>query len=408
MSPPAVSAFSTRLRGAWGALWHDGRGWLLVVISVGWFLSLGVRLTFPALLPQIRVAFDFSLSEAGVLLMCLWLAYAIGQFPGGILGDRVGERAVLVVSTLLSTGAVLVVTLSPAFWVFFLATVLFGFATSLYGPTRFTLLSRVYPDRASTAIGISMSAGNLGNALLPATALGIATVLGWRYGFGFLVPLFAITAIALWFTVSPHSEPDEQSAVDELTLASVGRIIHGVQERSILLVGGIMILTMFAWQGFAGFYPTYLITEKGLEPQLAGLLYGLFFAVGVAVQPLAGASNDRFGAKRSLAVVIVGVSSALALLPLADSLPALIGVTLLASSLLGIGPVANSFFVEALPEDMRGSGLGLLRTVYIMLASTGSLFVGAMADIGRFDEAFVVLAGLAAVAFGLCFFLPSR
>lgn len=407
MSLPLVSAIVSRVRVSGIALWSEGRGWLLVVVATGWFLSLGVRLVFPALLPQIRTTFGFSLSAAGVLLMCLWLAYAIGQFPGGILGDRLGERNVLVLSTVLAAGAILAVTVATATWLFFLATILFGFATALYGPTRFTILSVVYPDRSSTAIGITMAAGNVGNAVLPAASITVAAYLSWRYSFALAVPLFALTAVALWYLV-PNTTKGKPSAVDSLTPETLSRIFRGVRNRSILLVGGVMVLLMFAWQGFTGFYPTYLIAEKQLAPQLAGLLYSLFFALGIVIQPLAGVSADRFGSKRTLLFVILGGTTALTLLPLAASVPALVGVTVLASSLLGVAPVANSFLVSALPEDMRGSGLGLLRTGYIMLASSGPLVVGALADIGRFDEAFFVLAGSASIGFVLCLLLPSR
>ena len=85
-----------RVRTAADDLRGDGRGWVLVVVAVGWALAIGVRLVFPALLPAVRRSFGMSLSTAGLLITVLWGAYASMQFPGGILADRYGERAVLV------------------------------------------------------------------------------------------------------------------------------------------------------------------------------------------------------------------------------------------------------------------------------------------------------------------------
>lgn len=95
-----------------GELWQDGKGWILVVVSVGWFFSVGVRFAYPTLLPFFREEFAITLSTAGLLVSVLWMAYAIGQFPGGMLGDRVGEGNILVVSTVLAVVGITAVTLS--------------------------------------------------------------------------------------------------------------------------------------------------------------------------------------------------------------------------------------------------------------------------------------------------------
>ena len=86
----------SRVRTVASDLRGDGGGWVLVAIAVGWALAIGARLVFPALLPAVRRSFGMSLSAAGLLITVLWGAYASMQFPGGILADRYGERAVLV------------------------------------------------------------------------------------------------------------------------------------------------------------------------------------------------------------------------------------------------------------------------------------------------------------------------
>lgn len=69
----------------------DDRGKILIIVARGWFLSLGVRMMYPVLLPYIRVTYGLSLTAAGLLLSVLWFSYAIGQLPGSVLADRVGE-----------------------------------------------------------------------------------------------------------------------------------------------------------------------------------------------------------------------------------------------------------------------------------------------------------------------------
>lgn len=43
----------------------NGRGWILLAISIGNLLSLGIRVAFPALLPDIRTEFQLTNTTAG-------------------------------------------------------------------------------------------------------------------------------------------------------------------------------------------------------------------------------------------------------------------------------------------------------------------------------------------------------
>lgn len=378
-----------------------------MTIAFGWFLSIGIRLVFPALLPRISATFDVSLTGAGAIVTALWAAYALGQFPGGILGDRVGEGRILVFSTLVT--AVVVVGLSAAsgLEVFFVATILFGLATALYGPTRFTVLSDIYADRDGAAIGLTMAAGSVGNAVLPVVAATIAAYTTWRFGFAFAAPLFLVTAVGLWRIV-PGRTSGPTSTVDELSLSSIRRVVGEVSSRPALLITGVLLFENFVWQAFTGFYPTYLIEVKGFSSQVAAVVYGLFFASGVVVQSLGGATSDRIGMKPTLVGAAAVVAVALSALPVLENLPGLIACTVLVSAAMAMSPAALTYLVNALPEEMQGSGLGLLRMTYMLLASVGPVVIGALADRGFFDGAFFLLAGVIGLALACSLFLPSR
>ncbi len=392
------------LRGVARELWSDGRGWILVGVAGGWFLSLGVRLIFPPLLPYLRETFSLGLTAAGLLLTVLWVAYALGQFPGGIAGDRLGEGNALVISTVVSGAMIAVIAVSNAAWMLFAATALFGFSTALFGPSRFTILSAIYDDRDGTAVGLTLSAGEAGNAILPVLAGVLAAAVSWRLGFGVTVPLFFLMALVL-YRVVPGSVTDG-SAVDSLSLSTLGYVVRGISQRAILIVTGVHLFLFFVYQGFTGFYPTYLVTMKGLSPSVAAGLFGLFFVVGIVVQPLAGAGGDRFGTRPTLLVVALVSTAALVAFPFVDGFFGLVVLTVVASTLLGVTPLTQTYLVNALPVDMKGSGLGLLRTVQIALGATGPLVVGAVAELGYFDGAFLLVAFVSSLGAVLCLLVP--
>lgn len=367
------------------------RGWILLAVAVGWALSIGVRLVYPALVPFFRAEFGIDLSTTGLLLTMLWGAYAVGHVPGGFLGDRIGEGNILVVSTVIATGAVLAVATSVNLAMLFAGTIAFGLATALYGPTRFTILTDVFPERAGSAIGLTMSAGNVGNAVFPPAAAFVAGALTWRFGFGLFVPLFLAVAVAIWVAV-PNRTSSRSSAVDDLSRETIERIASGMTSGAIPLVVAIQVSISFMIQGFASFYPAYLAETKGLSPGMAATLFGLFFAAGAIVQPVSGSLMDRFGTKRTLVGFLGVCVLALWLLPFTEGLLPLIAVTLLFSTWNGCGVVTQTYVADALPEDVQGTGLGTLKAGWMLLGATAPLLVGVLADAGYFNESFLLLA----------------
>ncbi|MFC6719643.1 MFS transporter [Natrialbaceae archaeon GCM10025810] len=384
----------------------DGRGTILVAVATGWFLSIGVRLSYPVLLPHLRETYEFGLTTSGFLLTSLWLAYALGQLPGGVLADRLGEGNVLVLSTLVSAGALGLVAVAGSAPVAFLATACFGFGTALYGVARFTILSDVFPNNDGTAIGITMAAGEVGNALLPLAAGAIATAVGWQYGFGLAVPTFLVVALLLRAVV-PARTSGETSAVDDLSLEAGRYVATQLRQPAIVVVTAIQILTYFVWQGFTGLYPTYLIEIKELPEGTATALFSTFFALGIVVQPLTGRIYDRFGIRRSLPAVLAVIVVALVALPFLEGFWPLVGGTVLLSSILGYGTMTLPYMTAAFPEDMKGTGLGFLRTFYMTIGASSPALFGVLADNGYFDEGYFVLAGFALVAMALVRWLPS-
>ena len=394
MNPSNPAGAATRVRTVLSELNSDGRGRILLTIAFGWFLGLGVRLAAPTLVPYIRADFGIGLSTAGVLLSTLWVTYALLQFPGGVLGDRVGERNVLAASSALAIVALVASAIAWSTLALFAGFVLLGSATGVYATTRFTSLSDIYPDRTATAIGLSSAAGNVGTVLLPAAAGLLAAAASWRVGFAAAVPFFALAAVGLWFTV-PARTSGHESAVDELSAATVRRFVAAVTNRRTLVFTATMLLMSFVYQGFTSFLPTYLVSMKALSESSAAVVYSAFFAAGILVQPLGGAAADSLGERPTIIGFSLASAIALGLLLTADGFWALVVVAVAASAQLGFWPIAQAAVVDTLPTEMQGSGFGFLRTGYLVVAATSPAVIGTMGDWGLFDEAFLLLAGCA-------------
>ena len=403
--PTVLFTQRSAIRAIVGELRGDGRGWILLVIGVGWFLSLGTQLVFPSIMPHLQAEFDLSLTVAGSVMTVLWMTYALCQLPSGIVGDRIGSGRLLVVSTAAAGVVAAFVATSVSAGMLIIGAILFGLATAPYGPLRYAILTDVYAEREGTAIGITLAAGNVGNSVLPIVAGLLATYLSWRFGFGLLVPLFLLTAIGVWLFVPSNTGETTSSP---LSVNSLRYVAENVASTRILLVTMIQICAFFSWQGFTAFYPTYLVDVKSITPGVASILFGTFFAVGVVVQPIAGGALDRFGIRPVLYVIGTVIVVSLGSLPFVEGVIPLTVLTIFLSSLLGFTPVTHTYLTNQLPSDMKGRGLGLLRTLFMTISGVAPLLVGVMADRGPFDYVFFLLSGVCLLALLLVFLIPRE
>lgn len=386
------------------ALWRDGRGPSLVVVSIGWGLLLGTRMVYPVLLPYLRSSFGLSLTVAGLLVTILWLGAAVGQLPGGILADRYSERLILAVSVILvAVALVLVVTASGAIMLF-VSTGLVGLGQSLYPIARITMLSDIYSDRLGSALGVTMATGDLGQTVIPPMAGVFAAAIAWQLSLGFMIPIFLLIGLGLWVAL-----PVQDSSQQSVTLSSetARDVLVDLRQRRIVFVMGILFLYIFIWQSFTGLYPVYLVDKKGLSSSMAGLLFSLFFAVGIVIKPLAGAAYDRIGMRTALLFVLVGPMAGFTILPVADGFWLLAVVTVLISTMLGSGAITQSFLADSFSDDIRGTGLGVIRTGTSMLGATGPVLFGLIADRGYFDEGYLLLAAIMLAVIALTLLVPK-
>lgn len=386
--------------------WRDGRGKVFVAVSAGWFLSIGVRMTYPVLLPYLRADYDLSLTMAGFLLTVLWIVYAIGQIPGGVLADRFGEGVTMAASMAIAAGTLAFIVIADSLLALFVGTALLGGAIALFGVVRLTSLADTYPKRVGTVHGFLGAVGDVGNTVLPPLAGIIAAATVWQLGFGVLVPLFVLVAVALWSFVPTRTSPPANSS-GSFTVENVRRVYSEVRQPALVFGTVIMVLGLAISQAFVGFYPTYLIEIKGMSAPVASGLFALFFALGVVIRPLAGNSYDRIGIRRLL-FFIVGVSTTgFVLLPLIEGLPALVAVTVVIAVMTGRGTVTMAYMTVSLSSDVQNTGLGILRTFFFLSGAVSPVVFGAIADRGYFDEAFFLLAVLSGLTILVIQRLPS-
>ena len=374
------------------SIFDDRQTKILTAVALGHFLTLGIRLIVPALLPKIREELMLDLTTSGALVTGMWLIYALGQFPAGAVTDWIGERHILTSSMVFTMIGSIALFVSQGLIGVAAGVGLIGVGAAMLGTTRMTVISDVFEDDTE-AQGILAAAGNLGSLLLPLIAGAIA-VFGWRYGFIWLVPGFVLVLGLLlrWVPVST-SAPIDGSVKDE-----INEIMTATDRRELILATVVFSLSIFVYNAVTGMYPTYLSTIKGLDGVTLSVVYAMFFLAAIVVEVFVGPLQDRFGSLRVAIGLMMISACSLVILPVVTGLIPLLIVSFLINVMAVIWPMEASRITSCLPDEVEGMAFGGVRTIYMLVGATGSIVVGALADAGLFHLSLQLQGGILLIA----------
>jgi predicted MFS family arabinose efflux permease len=368
----------------------------VLALCTGAFLTTMVaRVVISPVVPDLTAAFDTSTGAIGLALTGMWAAYAVTQFPSGVLADRHGER-IVILGALAATGtASLLLAFSPSYVVFLALAVGLGGAAGLVYSAAVSLLTRE-SEETGRAIGFYIMGGPIAGLLAPPLAAEVGTSFGWRPA----IALGAVLAlpVALLFARGIRREdpvrPDE-SLREHL---DVGELAELLSRPPIVHAAALAFLGAFTWQATASFLPAFLETYHGFSRTEASWLFSGYFVVHGIAQPLTGVLSDRVSrnaaALATMGSGVVGYSLFLVGSTLATIVPAIV-VTGLAMSW---GAPLQSKFMDNLSAVEQGTGFGLVRTVYMSLGSLGSVVTGTVVDLAGWAPAIGVLVGMMALA----------
>lgn len=370
----------------------------LLLCTLAFMGTMVARLVISPLVPAITDGFGVSNAALGTALSLMWGTYALTQFPSGILGDRFGERRVILTALAVTSIASLLLAVSPSYGLFVLFTVLLGVGAGLHYTVATTYLTKQFAD-TGRAIGFHIAGGPIAGLVAPVAATMVAVRYGWRAGvfLGFVVaaPVFVLFA---WRIRPTEPERPEQPMRERVELRSmVGLLSRPAIAYTTLL----SVLCAFTWQATASFLPTFFVEGQQLSPTVASALFSLYFVVHGITQPVMGSLSDRIGRDSTAIVSMSAGIVGYGLLVVSDGLPQFVVGVLFVGLAMSWGAPIQSRFMDLLAASERGTGFGLVRTAYMTTGATGSVAIGALADLYGWNVSFTLLVGIMIAGFGL-------
>lgn len=367
---------------------------VLVSSTLAFFATMVARLVISPVVPAITREFGVSNAVIGLALTGLWMCYFAAQYPSGVLADRFGERRIILVAVGGTAVASLLVAVAPVFAVFAVATVLLGGVAGLHYSVAASLLTRTY-DEVGFAIGFHNSGGPAAGLVAPVAAAWVGVTYGWRPA----VALGAVVALPVLGLFAWRVRPTDPRRPDQPMRErfELGPVVELLTRPKIAFTVCLAVAGAFVWQATASFLPTFLVEFRGQTETTAGLVFSAYFVVQAVTQVGVGAASDRFGRDVSTAGCMLSAAAGYGLLLTTTGLLPLAVAVFLVGLGLGWGGALLPRFIDELGEAERGAGFGLVRTVYGVVGSLGSVVTGTLASAFGWPVAVAVLVALLAL-----------
>jgi len=346
--------------------------------------------------PLIKTDLSLSDTELGVIGgVAFTVFYAIMAFPMGWAVDRFTRKYVISVGLAVWSAATFLSGLARSFLTLFLARALTGTGESSCQPSGISLLSDYFtPKIRAASIGIFISASSLGGGFAFIFGGMIAEKFGWRSAFFFFAGLgFALLPFILFL-----KEPI-RGIQEGLTAAQSGKLTGQAlwpKIRKILSIKTLRFqyvvtaLLQIGFQGFAIWFPTFMVRLRGYDLEEAGkvagsavLVAGIMGAVG------GGIIADRWFRKDKAARLKAQILFCALAIPFMIFCFFVASKTLLVLFLLlnfiflmALFPISQTLIIDLVDPGDRGSSMALMLFMQSGIGfSLGPLIVGAISDL---------------------------
>lgn len=368
--------------------------WVALAIVFVTRTSMGFQFQAVAAVAPLMVA-DLGLTwvQLGSLIGLYMLPGAVFALPGGVLGQRFGERRMVVGSLALMVAGGLVTAAAHGFGAAVSGRLLSGIGAVLMN----ILLAKMVADwfvgrELSTAMGIMLTSWPVGLGIATATLGALATHASWRTA---IVATALVAALGLVLIAFLYRDPPGAAAAG-------GRAVE-LRERLAGRELGLATSAGFAWGCFnaslvaiIAFGPGLLIA-RGASLGDAGFVVSLAIWLTMLSVPLGGLLTDHLGRPNLL---IVGGCLVAALVTML--LPS-IEHSLLAFCLVGLAIGAPpgalmALLPKAVASERLATALGVYYATYYVVVTAVQLAAGGVRDLFGTPTAPILLAALVMAA----------
>lgn len=331
-----------------------------------WVLWLGMLVNrlgggvFPFLAIYLTTARGLSPATAGMVFGLFAGGGMVAGPVGGLIADRVGRKATMLASTVLSATVMLALGFARGLWALALLAALLGFVNDLYRPAlQAAVADLVAPADRRRAYGMLYWATNLGFA-------GAATLAGrlaaWNFTWLFVIDAATTLAFGAMVLAAVRETRPARDLAQEPHF--VRELAVPFLDRSFQVFALIQLAVLIVFLQFTVAFPLDM-NAHGLNPKMVGNIIALNGIVIITLQPLALRLTLRTSHHHLLSVGAAFVGLGFGLAALAGGAP----VYALALVTFTLGEIGFSTAAPALVANLaspahRGGYMGAHQLIW--------------------------------------------
>ena len=246
-------------------------------------------------LPLWQMSFGLSLTHVGLLVTCFEGVTGFFQIPAGFLGERFGERALLVSGTLVTAFSFICLGFAQGLMPLVALLCVGGLGAAVQHPLAASMVSRAYNDNGRRlALGTYNFSGDIGKFLFPALAAVALSQVDWRpvcLGLGLLGCLLTAALYVILRRAGVGARAISQTHQKAAAQINGWGIVNKAAFSTLSIIG---IVDTAVRTGMIVFGP-FLFIQKGIPPESVGFALSLLFIGGAAGKFMCGALAERIG-----------------------------------------------------------------------------------------------------------------
>jgi FSR family fosmidomycin resistance protein-like MFS transporter len=394
MAEPSANKYRRRITLISGSAFH--------------FFHDGIADGLAVFLPLWQTSFALSLTQVGFLVTCFEGATCFFQIPAGFLGERFGERALLVGGTLVTAISFMCLGFVEGIISLVCLLCVGGVGAAVQHPLAASIVSKTYNDNGRRlALGTYNFSGDIGKFLFPALAALALSRVDWSpvcAGLGVFGCMLTVTL----FLILRHARVGERSFSEKNQKAVSKTGAWGmVNKGAFSTLSVIGVVDTAARVGMITFGPFFFI-QKGIRAQSVGFALSLLFIGGAAGKFMCGVLAERFGIIATI-VVTEGITGfGILFLTILHFPHIYFFLPVLGAALNGTSSVLYGTVADFVSPHRVARAFGLFYTFVVAASAVAPPIMGRVSDMLGLDNSIRLIGCLALTVLPLAVILSRQ